>query len=182
MKNPEEIFEILKSQFDDAIIGIDKETPTEPIISVDPLQIHKVGVFLRDNEELNFDCLMCLSGVDDANGTKTKDENGVDFIQGGTLSVYYHLHSITQKHKITLKSSTQRENPNIESVENVWKTANWHEREAFDLLGIVFINHPDLTRILMPYDWNEQTEKISWHPLRKDYQNPEFYQGMKVPY
>ena len=126
MKNPEEIFEILKSQFGDAIIAIDKETPTEPIISVDPLQIHKVGTFLRDNEELKFDSLMCLSGVDDANGTKVKDENGVDIIQGGTLSVYYNLHSVYLKHKITLKVSTLREDPKVESVENVWKTADWH--------------------------------------------------------
>lgn len=176
MKNSEEIFEILKSQFGDSIISIDKETPTEPIISVDPLQIHKVGAFLRDNDELKFDSLMCLSGVDDANGTKVKGEEGTETIQGGTLSVYYHLHSIDLKHKITIKVSAPREDANVESVENVWKCADWHEREAFDMVGIKFLNHPDLRRILMPYDWE------AGYPLRKDYKNPEFYQGMKVPY
>jgi NADH-quinone oxidoreductase subunit C len=176
MKNSEEIFEILKSQFGDSIISIDKETPTEPIISVDPLQIHKVGAFLRDNEDLKFDSLMCLSGVDDANGTKVKGEDGTETIQGGTLSVYYHLHSIDLKHKITIKVSAPREDANVESVENVWKCADWHEREAFDMVGIKFLNHPDLRRILMPYDWE------AGYPLRKDYKNPEFYQGMKVPY
>jgi NADH-quinone oxidoreductase subunit C len=175
MKNPEEIFEILKKEFSDAIVSLDKELPTEQIISVDPLQINKIGEFLRDNEELKFDSLMCLSGVDDANGTKIKDENGSEKIQNGTLSVYYHLHSIELKHKITLRVSIPREDAKVESVENIWKCANWHEREAFDLFGIVFLNHPDLRRILMPYDWEG-------YPLRKDYKNPEFYQGMKVLY
>ena len=176
MKNPEEIFEILKKEFGDNILGIDKETPTEPIISIDPLQIHKVGAFLRDNEELLFNSLMCLSGVDDADGEKIKDEDGLEAIKDGTLSVYYHLHSVELKHKITLRVSTPREDPKVESVENVWKCADWHEREAYDMYGIIFLNHPDLRRILMPYDWD------AGYPLRKDYKNPEFYQGMKVPY
>lgn len=176
MKNAEEIFDILKKEFNDSILSIDKETPTEPIIEVDPLKINIIGDFLRVNEELLFDSLMCLSGVDDANGTKVKGEDGSETIQGGTLSVYYHLHSVNLKHKITIKVSAQREDPKIESVENVWKCADWHEREAFDMYGINFLNHPDLTRILMPYDWD------AGYPLRKDYKNPEFYQGMKVPY
>jgi len=180
--NAEEIYNLLKQNFDSAIVGFDKDTPTEPIITVDPLQIQKVSKFLRENDELKFDSLMCLSGVDDANGEKVKDDDGSEFIKGGTLSVYYNLHSIKLKHKITLKVSTPREEPKVESVENVWKSANWHEREAFDLVGIVFLNHPDLRRILMPYDWDNYTEEISRHPLRKDYKNPEFYQGMKFPY
>jgi NADH-quinone oxidoreductase subunit C len=177
MKNAEEIFSILKEKFGDAIITLDKDTPTEPIITIDPLQIHLIGEFLRLNKDMLFDSLMCLSGVDDANGKKNKDADGTDIIEGGTLSVYYHLHSVSLKHKITLKVSTQREDAKVESVENVWKCADWHEREAFDLVGIKFLNHPDLRRIMMPYDWEEGS-----HPLRKDYKNPEFYQGMKVPY
>ncbi len=176
MKNAEEIFEILKKEFGDAIISIDKDIPTEPIISVNPFEIKKVCLFLRDNEELKFDSLMVLSGVDDANGEKIKDEDGTEIIKGGTLSVYYHLYSIPFKHKVTLKVSTPRENPQVESVESVWKCADWHEREAYDMFGIIFLNHPDLRRILMPYDWE------AGYPLRKDYKNPEFYQGMKVPY
>ncbi len=176
MKNPEEIFELLKKEFPEAILGIDKEAPTEPIILIDPPQIKTISLFLRDNPELRFDSLMVLSGVDDANGTKVKDEDGTDVISGGTLSVYYHLHSVYLKHKITLKVSTPRGNPQVESVYNVWRTSDWHEREAFDMYGIIFLNHPDLRRILMPYDWN------AGYPLRKDYKNPEFYQGMKVPY
>jgi NADH-quinone oxidoreductase subunit C len=176
MKKPEEIFELLKAQFGDAVIEFGNALPVEPIISVDPFQIQNIGAFLRDTEELKFDSLMCLSGVDDANGTKAKDSDGTDIITGGTLSVYYHLHSVPLKHKITLKVSVPRENPQVESVVYVWKCADWHEREAFDMYGITFLHHPDLRRILMPYDWE------AGYPLRKDYKNPEFYQGMKVPY
>lgn len=173
MKTREEIFEILKGQFPDAVLGLDTSLPTEPIVDVNPLKIKEIALFLRDNEELKFDSLMLLSGVDDANGTKTKDEAGVDIITGGTLSVYYHLDSIFLKHKVTLRVSTPREKPEVESVYNVWRCADWHEREAFDLIGIFFLNHPNMIRILMPYDWEG-------HPLRKDYRNPEFYQGMKI--
>jgi NADH-quinone oxidoreductase subunit C len=155
---------------------MDAETPTEPIISIPPKETYNIGLFLRDNEELLFDSLMCLSGVDDANGEKVKEEDETETIKGGTLSVYYHLHSISLKHKITIKTSTERENPEVESVEGVWKTADWHEREAYDMFGIIFLNHPNLQRILMPYDWD------AGYPLRKDYKNPEFYKGMKVPY
>jgi len=176
MKKPEEIFELLKAKFGEAILEFGNTLPTEPIISVAPLQIQNIGTYLRDNEELKFDSLMCLSGVDDANGTKVKDADGTDIITGGTLSVYYHLYSISLKHKITIVVSAPRENPKVETVVYVWKTADWHEREAFDMFGITFLNHPDLRRILMPYDWE------AGYPLRKDYKNPEFYQGMKVPY
>lgn len=177
MKNPEEIFEILKAKFGDAVIEIQTEKPVEPIIIVDQKKINEVGVFLRDNDELLFDALMNLSGVDDANGKKVQDEEGNEKVEGRTLSVYYHLHSTELKHKITLRVSAPIGAPEVESVEGVWKTADWHEREAFDLLGIKFLNHPNLMRILMPYDWPEGS-----HPLRKDYKNPEFYLGMKVPY
>jgi len=85
------------------------------------------------------------------------------------------LDSFSLKHKITLKTSTNRDVPEVESVTNIWYSANWHEREAFDMFGINFLNHPDLRRILMPYDWEG-------FPLRKDYENPEFYEGMKIPY
>ena len=177
MKTPEEILEILKSNFPDSAFSMIEDLPTEEIISVPPSDVKEISKFLRDSDGLEFDSLMVLSGVDDANGEKPAGDSEDDTIKGGTLSVYYHLHSTKVKHKITLKVSVPREVPEVESVESVWKTANWHEREAYDLVGIKFLNHPDLRRILMPYDWEEGS-----HPLRKDYENPEFYNGMKVPY
>ncbi|MFZ2324055.1 MAG: NADH-quinone oxidoreductase subunit C [Ignavibacteriaceae bacterium] len=162
MKTAEEIFQILKNKFEDSIIEFKTSQPTEPVIEVLPLEIDKICDFLKSENELQFDSLMNLSGVDE--------------IKENKLSVYYHLESTSLTHKITLKVSTNRENPEVSSVVEVWQGANWHEREAYDLFGIIFLNHPDLRRILMPYDWE------AGYPLRKDYENPEFYQGMKVPY
>jgi NADH-quinone oxidoreductase subunit C len=94
---------------------------------------------------------------------------------GGKLGVVYHLHSMKWNHKIVIKVEVPAENPHVPSVESVWKTANWHEREAYDMIGVIFNGHPDLRRMLLPEDW-------VGHPLRKDYQVQEFYNGMKVPY
>lgn len=176
MKTTEEIFNILKQKFSDSIIELKSGLPIESFIIVDPLKIDEVCLFLRDDDALRFDNCMNLSGVDDANGKKEKQADGSSIIVGGTLSVVYHLESVYLKHKLTLKVSAPRENPQVKSVANIWRSADWNEREAYDLLGIIFINHPDLRRILMPYDWE------AGYPLRKDYKNPEFYQGMKVPY
>jgi len=74
----------------------------------------------------------------------------------------YHLHSVERKQRLRLKCRLHGRDPVIESVTSVWRSANWYEREVFDLFGIRFVNHPDLRRILMPDDWEG-------HPLRKDY-------------
>ena len=162
MKKAEEIFQILKDNFSESNLELKNDQPTEAILIASPLEIDKISLFLRDSSELLFDSLMNLSGVDDPKAL--------------LLSVYYHLESTKLKHKITLKVSTDRNKPEVCTVTEVWKGADWHEREAYDLFGIIFLNHPDLRRILMPYDWD------AGYPLRKDYENPEFYQGMKVPY
>jgi NADH-quinone oxidoreductase subunit C len=162
MKKPEEILQILKENFPASNLELKMDQPTEAILIASPLEIDKLSLFLRDSSELLFDSLMNLSGVDEP--------------KASLLSVYYHLESTKLKHKITLKVSTDRNKPEVSTVTEVWKSAEWHEREAYDLLGIIFLNHPDLRRILMPYDWD------AGYPLRKDYENPEFYQGMKVPY
>lgn len=176
MKKPEEIFEILKRNFENLTLEFKADLPVEPHIVIPPFEIDKICSFLCSNSELLFDSLVNLSGVDDYNGEKVKGEDGKETMKGGTVSVYYHLESIKFRHKILLKVSSDRDNPEVASVTEIWNGANWHEREAYDLFGIRFIGHPDLIRILMPYDWE------AGYPLRKDYENPEFYQGMKVPY
>ena len=176
MKTTEEIYNILKEKYPESTGEMIARQPVEDFIKIAPLKIDEICLFLRDNEELLFDNLMNLSGIDDANGENKKDDTGANVIEGGTLSVFYHLESTKLRHKLTIKASTPRENPQVESVAEIWNCANWHEREAFDLYGINFLNHPDLRRILMPYDWD------AGYPLRKDYKNPEYYQGMKVPY
>jgi len=74
-----------------------------------------------------------------------------------------------------LKVVLPRENPEVDSVSQVWRTADWHEREAFDMFGIKFNGHPDLRRLLLPADWEG-------HPLRKDYKHQEYYRDVKVEY
>lgn len=173
----EEILNRLKDSFSDVEFTLESELPTEPYIVFNQQHLPKVCKFLRDDEQLQFDALMNLSGVDDNNAKKVKDEEGNVKLEGRTLSVYYHLHSMKLGHKVALRVSVPIEKPEVESVESVWKCANWHEREAYDMLGIIFLNHPDLTRILLPEDWEDGS-----HPLRKDFETPEFYNGMKIPY
>jgi NADH-quinone oxidoreductase subunit C len=157
---PQEIHDVLKTQFGEAVLEAKLEGVLDPFIKVAPGKILEVAKFLRDDEQTAFDLLMCLSGMD---------------YTGGKLGVVYHLDSTKKGHKIVLKVDVTTDDPHCQSVESIWKTANWHEREAFDLFGILFDGHPDLRRILMPDDWEG-------YPLRKDYRVPEFYNGMKVPY
>ena len=157
-----EIYEKLKEKFGDDIIDFKPDAVRDPYIVVKTERIKDVCKFLAEEPELAFDYLMCLSGVDYADGT---------------LGVVYHIYSMKHAHKLTLKVKVPVDNPKVPSVESVWKSANWHEREAYDMFGIIFEGHPDLRRILMPYDWPEGS-----YPLRKDFKVPEFYNGMKVPY
>ncbi len=167
---PQDIVNSLKAKFPEAILDSKINGVIDPWVKVAPDRIKDAAIFLRDDEALAFDALMCLSGIDYTGGKPQGDKP-----QGGGFGVVYHLHSTKWNHKITLKAEVNTENLHCQSVESVWKTANWHEREAFDMYGILFDGHPDLRRILMPYDWEG-------YPLRKDYQVPEYYNGMKVPY
>jgi len=91
------------------------------------------------------------------------------------FEVVYHLASLSHGHRIVLKAIVPRDDPHIASVAAIYPTANWHERETYDLMGIVFDGHPDLRRILLPDDWEG-------HPLRKDYVFPESYHGISNKY
>ncbi len=131
-------------------------------IQVSAASLKNVCGILYQNPDLYFDSLSCLTALD----------NGKE---AGTMEVIYNLYSIPFNHHLMLKVVLPRENPEIESVVSIWRTANWHEREAFDMYGIQFKNHPDLRRILMPADWEG-------FPLRKDYQQQETYRDIKVAY
>jgi NADH-quinone oxidoreductase subunit C len=166
---PQEIFQVLKTKFGNALVedklsaagGAASVGGTMQLwINIVPDKVKEVCFFLRDDNAMQFDYLSCLSGVDYNNGT---------------LGIVYHLNSMVHKHKIVLKTFCSKDNPHIQSVSDVWGTANWHEREVYDLFGISIDGHPDLRRILLPDDWEG-------NPLRKDYKVQEFYHGMKVPY
>ncbi|MEK7469303.1 MAG: NADH-quinone oxidoreductase subunit C [Planctomycetota bacterium] len=132
----------------------------DPFIKVSsPDRIPDVMAFLRDDPRTNFDLLHDLSGLD----------------QKDCIEVVYHLNSLPKKHWIVVKVAVPRANGVVPTVAHLWKTAIWHEREAFDLFGMKFAGNPDLRRILLPDDWEG-------HPLLKDYKVQEFYRGMPVPY
>ena len=157
----EDIYTKLKEEFGDSILSLE-EVVLDSFILIAPDALAGIARYLVEDSALAFDSLMCLSGVD----LGVKEEN---------LEIVYHLFSMTHRHTVVLKVHLPKEDPHIPSVEDIWKTANWHEREAYDLYGITFEGHSDLRRILMPEDWEG-------HPLRKDYKDPEFYRGMRVPY
>jgi NADH-quinone oxidoreductase subunit C len=113
---------------------------------------------LRDDQRLACNQLMCLSGVHTADGE---------------LWSVLHVFSSTHRHKLGLKVVLHVDDPHCPSVADIWPTADWHEREAYDMVGIVYDGHPDLRRILCPDDWEG-------HPLRKDYQAPTTYNGMQL--
>lgn len=155
-----EIAERLQARFGDGILETDLEA-VDPCCVVDPGAMDEIALHCRD--ELGFEYLRCLSGVDYMDKKKTTDD----------LGVVYHLGSIEDPALLfCLKVRLDRANPRVKTVENVWRTADWHEREAWDLLGIEFEGHHNLTRILCAEDWEG-------HPLRKDYVSPDTYHGIK---
>lgn len=127
---------------------------------VDAATLTQVCERLHKNPETYFDMLTCITGVD----------NGPE---ANTMEVIYHLYSIPFHQSLMLKVIVPRENAEVETLTTIWKSANWLEREVFDMFGIVFKNHPDLRRILMPADWQG-------YPLRKDYKHEETYRGIKI--
>ena len=116
---------------------------------VDRKQIAEVARFLRDDADLNYNFLENLCGVDYL-GREPRFE------------VVYHLLSHRNRHRVCLKVGVPEADPTVPTLTGVWPTANWQEREVYDMFGIPFDNHPDLRRILMPEDWDG-------HPQRKDY-------------
>ncbi|WP_424963329.1 NADH-quinone oxidoreductase subunit C [Ekhidna sp.] len=157
----EEIKSLIETEFPRAVLGEDEgSTPRALLIHAD--HIVSVCNFLHANEKTYFDSLSCLTGLD--NG---EEKN--------TVEVIYNLYSIPHDLHLALKVELDREKPKIDSLIEIWRTADWHEREAYDLLGIQFKGHPDLRRILLPGDWEG-------HPLRKDYVEQEKYHDVKVKY
>jgi NADH-quinone oxidoreductase subunit C len=135
--------EFIKTFSPDLVI---KEGKQYVEVTVPQSKLYTLAKELREREETQFDFLFCLTGVD----------------YGQDLGVIYHLRSTKFEHTVVLKIRTSdRENPQFDSVADIWKTANFHEREVFDLLGIKFVNHPDLRRLFLDNSWG--------FPLRKDY-------------
>ena len=145
----------ISEKFSDSIDG----DPNNDWIQLKPENWLKIAKWLKSDEELFFDSLQCNTGMD---------------LGEGVLESRYNLHSMKHLHKVEIRIKVSAEKPDIPSVEQVWRVADWFERETYDMFGINFIGHRDLRRILLPDDWE------GW-PLRKDYEEQETYHGIIVP-
>ena len=147
----------------------------DPWIEVKAEGLVEVARYLRDAPDLSFDMLLCITAVDYFEPDAKK---AAQVAWQPHLELIYHLASLTHRHRLVLKVHLPRwredqpgQLPEVPSLCHVWSTADWHEREVFDLSGVRFQGHRDLRRILCPEDW-------VGHPLRKDYQMPAEYHGI----
>lgn len=165
----------LQAQFGDRIVGSQLEA-LDPWIEVSAAALLDICRFLKTDPRWEFNLLNCITGVDYLHVDPKKAAKAG---WSPHVVVIYHLSSVTRKHGLVLKVKLPRwqddqpgRPPELPSVSAVWKTALWHEREVYDLMGISFQGHPDLRRILCPEDW-------VGHPLRKDYEMPVEYHGIR---
>lgn len=161
----EDIKQLISSQIRPECIVAEKIDCLQPALVLNPQWLTEVCLLLRDHPDTYFDFLSSISAVDYGE-------------QDNPFWVVYHLASIPYQRQLTLKVNIEsgrslEQLPAVPSVSQVWRTAEWHEREAFDLMGIFFEGHPDLRRILLPEDWEG-------YPLRKDYREAEYYQGISI--
>jgi len=172
---PAEIIAALKDKFATKIKS-EKTDTIDPFVVIGPGDLHEICRFLRNDQRLAFDMLANVSGVDYLEpDPKKAPKAGFD----PHMEVVYHLQSFTHKHRFTLKVNLPRwkdgkegELPEVPSVSDIWRVADWHEREVYDLCGVRFVDHPDPRRILLSEDW-------VGHPLRKDYEFPLEYHGIR---
>jgi NADH-quinone oxidoreductase subunit C len=152
-----EVHAILAERFPQGVVSFASDGP-DPFVVLAPDVFEEAAFFLRDDPRLSFDFLSAITGV--------------DYPDRGTIEVIYCMESTRSKASCIVKVALPRESPRVHSVERLWRTADWHERETWDLLGVVFEGHHNLVRILCAEDWEG-------HPLRKDYVMPETYRGLK---
>ncbi len=171
----QQLFDLLKQQFGDLVMAVQLDA-LDPWIELRPEGLLDVCHYLHDAPDHQYDFLNCLSGVDYFHSDPKKAAKAG---WEPHLKLVYHLSSTVTKQRIVLKVSLPRwrdgvegELPEVPSVSHIWRTADWHEREVYDLMGVRFTGHADLCRILCPEDW-------VGHPLRKDYKPPEFYHGIR---
>ena len=147
--------EILIDKFKDKISQIDNRSA----YLVDNDSWKDVSEYIKNDKNMLFDYLMSISAY--------------DLGESEIFGIAYNFYSTSLKQYLEIRIEIDS-NTGIESIAHLWRAADWHEREAYDLMGIKFKNHPNMKRILLPDDWEG-------HPLRKDYKTPEYYNGMPVP-
>jgi NADH-quinone oxidoreductase subunit C len=160
---PKDVYAALQGRFGDAVYdyaeGGDAKTGVtrDGTCKVKAAELVAVMTTLRDDPALRFDFLQCVTAV--------------DWHKQNVMQVVYHLYSYDHRHTFVVKVDLPREDPVVASMVPLWPTADWLEREQFDLYGVMFRGHPDLRRLLMPDDWE------GW-PMRKDYKEAGDYRGI----
>lgn len=150
--DPEQIAKTIEERFPGEVLAT--ATHARQVgVSVKPEKIVDICRFLHDEPSIRMDHLADLTAVDYSTYPGDK---------GHRFEVVYNMISTSLHHRIRLKARVPEDNPRIDTVTPVWHTAKWHERETYDLMGIIFSGHPDLRRILLAEDWEG-------HPLRKEY-------------
>ena len=143
--------QLIIKEFKDSVLLLDNNA-----VLVDLKIWENVSKFIYKS---GFDYLMCISSYDLEIDRK--------------IGLAFNFYSTENKKYLEIRLEFN-EDEKIFSVANIWRTADWHEREAYDLMGVIFEGHPDMKRILLPEDWEG-------HPLRKDWKEPEYYNGMPIP-
>tara|TARA_Y100000758_G_scaffold3178_1_gene2702 strand:- start:441 stop:926 length:486 start_codon:yes stop_codon:yes gene_type:complete len=152
-------FEEIFAMLDARVSGKASVIEGKDVISVSPENWSEISSVLKNESKLNFDYLMCISAYD----------KGDSKVYGAA----YNFYSTVNNHYLEVRVEAE-DGTSIPSVVELWKTADWHEREAYDMMGLKFEGHPDLKRILLSEDWEG-------YPLRKDYKEPDYYHGVPVP-
>jgi NADH-quinone oxidoreductase subunit C len=146
--SPPDLGERLRARFGQDIVGVE-DVHGHAVVTLGPERYVDVATFLRDDPDLGFDYFDFLTGVDH----RPKD---------GGFDVVCHLYSIRHNHHIRLRLPCDAQDPHAPTLSSVWSGANWHERETWELFGIVFDGHPHLVKLVLP-------EQFEGHPLRKDF-------------
>jgi NADH-quinone oxidoreductase subunit C len=139
----------LEARFGDAILRHRVSAGDQTVVWIDPAQSLEILRWLKDDPGQLYDMM--------------SDVTGVDYGQGRPVEVVYQMFSTVHKRTLRVRAALPLDALEIDSVAGLWQCANWLEREVYDLFGVTFKGHPDLRRILMPYDYAEG------HPLRKDF-------------
>ena len=173
--NEKSIVEQLEAQFGDQIVAVELDA-IDQWIEIQPASLIEICQYLRATDGIQLEMLNCITVVD---YLQTDPKKAAKLDWEPHLEVVYHLSSISHKHSLVVKLKLDRWQdedqqllPDVPSVSQIWSTADWHEREVFDLSGVNFTGHPALKRILCPEDW-------VGYPLRKDYQMPQEYHGIR---
>ncbi|MFQ5498422.1 MAG: NADH-quinone oxidoreductase subunit C [Candidatus Zixiibacteriota bacterium] len=149
--SPEELRTHLSTLFGGKLRPLDSGRDA-PLFELAATELVETVRGLRDDETVGFDFLNCISCID----------------TGERMEIVYSLSSISHSHRLDLKIVLPRDGAEVDSVIEIWPAANWYEREIWELYGIQIRNHPNLTRFLLPDDWDQG------HPMRKDWDAPDF--------